>query len=96
VEAARRLIFSVSDEHSYFPSVSSDDGGLVVYWKVGGASLQVDLLDDGRFYARIADSARGIDEEYYEDSLPFDRMRDALRGITERANAVNPDWRTLF
>lgn len=97
VHRAAVLLKSISSVDTYFPSVDVDeDGGVILFWKAGVASLQIDLSPDGSYFVREFDSEAGIDQVWYEGEIPVSDLRRALTRLTNYVEATYPAWRDLF
>lgn len=97
VDFARRVLRSVTSDDSFLPSVLSDsDGGVILFWKAGNSSIQIDLDADNSYYARVVEPASQTDDEWFDHPFPATEIRNHLEVLTCVVNSVNPNWRELF
>lgn len=80
---ADKILTLTTDESTPRGAILEDDGGVSMFWRRGAMSVQVDVTDTGRFYARIRNRDSGEDAESFEGAFPFAAVRSALRQLAD-------------
>ncbi len=91
------LIAQVTDEHSTVPSVvPSEDGGAILHWVAGNASIEVEIDTTGARYLWATRIDGGLETLADDPSAIQTATRRLVADMAAHVSAINPRWRDVF
>lgn len=96
-DQVENFVTKVTDENSTVPSVvPSEDGGAILHWVAGNASIEVEVGATGARYL-WATRVDGGQETLADDPSAIQAAtRRLVADMAAHVNAVNPRWRDVF